>query len=333
MTTIIAEAGINHNGNIQTAFKLIDVAVKAKADIIKFQTFKSIDLATPNAEKVKYQKKNGDPSESQQKMLRNLELTYEEHIKLMLYCQKKNIEFLSTPFDMESVNFLNTLNMKRWKIPSGEITNIPFIRLISSLGKPIILSTGMSKLSEIAKALEILQSQGISKDNITVLQCTTSYPTPMNQVNLRAMNTIANTFGVKVGFSDHTSEVFTPIAAVALGASVIEKHFTLNKNMEGPDHKASLEPEELELMIKGIRDIEKSLGDGIKRPLECELENIKTARKSIVASRSIKKGEIFSANNLTAKRPGYGISPLHWDDLLDRKSSRDYDQDELIEWS
>ena len=332
MTIIIAEAGVNHNGDILKAYKLVDAAVQARANIVKFQTFSAKSLTTYNAEKANYQKLNTANKESQQNMLRKLELSHEDHFKIKAYCDKKGIEFLSTPFDKVSIDFLKSFNLKRWKIPSGEITNIPYLRSIASQGKPIILSTGMSNLEEIGNALNVIQKEGLSKDLVTVLQCTTSYPAPFHQINLNAMKTIANTFDVKVGFSDHTCDIFIPVAAVAMGATVIEKHFTLDKSMEGPDHKASLEPEELKNMIDAIRNVECALGDGKKRLLECEIENIVIARKSIVSKNKIKKGDYFSESNITSKRPAKGISPIHWDEIIGRKATKDYYPDEFITW-
>lgn len=332
MTIIIAEAGVNHNGDISKAYQLVDAAVQAKANIVKFQTFNAKSLTTYNAEKANYQKLNTANKESQQNMLRKLELSHEDHFKIKAYCDKKGIEFLSTPFDKVSIDFLKSFNLKRWKIPSGEITNIPYLRSIASQRKPIILSTGMSNLEEIGNALNVIQKEGLSKDLVTVLQCTTSYPAPFHQINLNAMKTIANTFDVKVGFSDHTCDIFIPVAAVAMGATVIEKHFTLDKSMEGPDHKASLEPEELKNMIDAIRNVECALGDGDKRLLECEIENIVIARKSIVSKNKIKKGDYFSESNITSKRPAKGISPIHWDEIIGRKATKDYYPDEFITW-
>ena len=332
MTIIIAEAGVNHNGDLKTAFDLVDAAVNAKADIIKFQSFKAEKLATFNADKAIYQKRETNPIESQQSMLKRLELNFDEQIQLKNYCDSRNIEFLSTPFDTESIKFLTNLNPKRWKIPSGEITNIPYLKIIGSQKIPIILSTGMSNMSEIALALETIQLSGTPKNMITVLQCTTCYPAPIDQINLNAMKTISEAFDVNVGYSDHTCDLFIPVAAVAMGAKIIEKHFTLDRTMEGPDHKASLEPHELVEMIQAIKKVEKSLGDGNKRPLASEIENIKVARKSIVASIKIKKGDIFSEENLTTKRPGIGISPIHWEKILGMEATRNYDYDELINW-
>lgn len=331
MTTfIIAEAGVNHNGSIELAKRLIDTASQAGADAVKFQTFKADNLVSKTAQKAAYQKQTTDASESQYTMIKKLELTEEMHHELIQYCNEKGILFLSTPFDHDSINLLNTLGMEIFKIPSGEITNLPYLRHIGSLGKKVIISTGMADLGEIEDALDILTDAGTSKEHITVLHATTEYPCPMDEVNLRSMNTIASAFGINVGYSDHTNGIEIPIAAVAMGASVIEKHFTLDRTMEGPDHKASLEPDELIAMVKAIRNIEKALGNGIKKPSPSEVKNMTVARKSIVASRPIQKGEMLSIDNLTIKRPGNGISPMRWDEIIDTLSSKDYIEDELI---
>lgn len=330
-TLIIAEAGVNHNGSLELAKKLIDVAVDAGVDYVKFQTFKALNLASKNAEKASYQKKNTNNSEeSQLDMLKKLELSKEMHFVLIDYCKEKHIKFLSTGFDLESIAFLNKIDIDLFKIPSGEITNLPYLRKIGSLGKPIIISTGMSNLEEIEKALEVLISAGANKEQITVLHCNTDYPTPMQDVNLRAMNAIKEEFNVKVGYSDHTLGIEIPIAAVAMGATVIEKHFTLDKAMEGPDHKASLEPEELKAMVDGIRNIEVALGDGIKKASASESKNIEIARKSIVANKKINKGDIFTEDNITIKRPGSGMSPMLWDSIIGTKANKDYEEDDLI---
>lgn len=331
MTTfIIAEAGVNHNGSIELAKRLIDTASQAGADAVKFQTFKADNLVSKTAQKAAYQKQTTDASESQYTMIKKLELTEEMHHELIQYCNEKGILFLSTPFDHDSINLLNTLGMEIFKIPSGEITNLPYLRHIGSLGKKVILSTGMADLGEIEDALDILTDAGTSKEHITVLHATTEYPCPMDEVNLRSINTIATAFGVNIGYSDHTNGIEIPIAAVAMGASVIEKHFTLDRTMEGPDHKASLEPDELIAMVKAIRNIEKALGNGIKKPSPSEVKNMTVARKSIVASRPIQKGEMLSIDNLTIKRPGNGISPMRWNEIIDTLSSKDYIEDELI---
>lgn len=327
---IIAEAGVNHNGKIDLAYKLIDVACESGADAVKFQTFKTENLVSKNAPKAAYQKNTTNQSESQFQMLKNLELDFDTHKKLIDYCNTKEIMFLSTPFDHESINLLNELDLQVFKIPSGEITNLPYLRHIGSLGKEVILSSGMSNLKEIEDALKILIGSGTSKENITVLHANTMYPTPMEDVNLRAMQTIREKFEVSVGYSDHTLGIEVDIAAVAMGAAVIEKHFTLNKNMVGPDHKSSLNPKELKKMVNSIRNIEKALGGDIKKPSKSEKPNIAIARKSIVASKFIKKGEIFSEKNLTVKRPGTGISPMEWDSIIGKVANCDYQKDDLL---
>ncbi len=327
---IIAEAGVNHNGSIEIAKKMIDVASDAGADAIKFQTFKAENLVTQNAEKAKYQKETSDKNESQFDMLKKLELDSKAHTELLSYCNNKNIIFMSTPFDIDSIKLLNSLDMKIFKIPSGEVTNLPYLRYIGKLDKEIILSTGMSDITEIRKALDILIGSGTKKDNITVLHANTEYPTPMEDVNLRAMLTIGSTFNVAYGYSDHTLGIEVDIAAVAMGASCIEKHFTLDKEMEGPDHKASIEPNELEAMIKAIRNIELALGTHEKKPSKSEVPNIPVVRKSIVASKNISKGDRLSENNLTIKRPGTGMSPMKWDEVIGTDATKAYDKDELI---
>ena len=327
---IIAEAGVNHNGSIQLAYKLIDVASASGADAVKFQTFKTENLVSINAQKAEYQKQATNQSESQFKMLKKLELDTNAHKKLINYCKKKDIVFLSTPFDHESIDLLNELELQIFKIPSGEITNLTYLRHIGSLRKEVILSTGMSTLKEIEEALIILTSAGTSKENITILHANTMYPTPMEDVNLRAMQTIQDKFGVAVGYSDHTLGIEVDIAAVAMGATIIEKHFTLDKSMDGPDHKSSISPEELKAMVSSIRNIEKALGSSIKKPSKSEKPNITMARKSIVASKSIKKGELFTEKNITTKRPGTGISPMEWDSIIDKVAKRDYQIDDLL---
>lgn len=328
---IIAEAGVNHNGDIKLARQLIDVAADAGADMVKFQTFSTDRLVTTGAQKADYQKQATDAGESQYEMIRRLELSREMHEELIKHCNSRNILFFSTGFDEGSVDLLAGLGLQMFKIPSGEITNLPYLRHIGSYAKPIILSTGMATLGEIEKALDVLEKAGAVRDYITVLHCNTEYPTPMSDVNLRAMQAIADAFGVAVGYSDHTQGIEVSIAAVALGATVIEKHFTLDRNLPGPDHKASLEPNELKAMVTAIRNIESALGDGIKRPAASEIKNRDIARKSIVAAKAIRVGEIFSEANLTTKRPGYGLSPMRWDEVLGRKSVRDYELNELIE--
>jgi N,N'-diacetyllegionaminate synthase len=328
-TYIIAEAGVNHNGDINLAKQMILVAKKAGADAIKFQTFKSENLVSKYASKADYQKKTTDQEETQLMMLKKLELSFRDFIELRDYALKVGICFLSTPFDLDSIEFLSTLGMAFWKIPSGEITNLPYLKKIEQTKLPIILSTGMSTMDEIAEALTIFKDY--KRDNITLLHCNTEYPTPYEDVNLMAMKTLKDTFGVKVGYSDHTPGIEIPVAAVVFGASVIEKHFTLDKTMTGPDHKASLNPEELARMIQSIRNVEKSFGDGIKRPSASEVKNKTAARKSIVAKREIKKGELFTEDNLTAKRPGDGISPMNWTKVLGMAAKRDFIADEKIE--
>lgn len=327
---IIAEAGVNHNGSVEIAKKLIDVAVEAGADAVKFQTFKAEKLVSKNTQKAEYQKQTTDKNESQFEMIKKLELDIEAHEKLITYCKTRNIMFLSTPFDHDSINLLNNLGLEVFKIPSGEITNLPYLRHIGNLNKKVILSTGMANLGEIESALDILSSAGTKRENITVLHANTEYPTPIEDVNLKAMVTIGNAFGVKFGYSDHTLGIEVPIAAVALGASVVEKHFTLDKNMEGPDHKASLEPDKLKAMVSAIRNIVKALGSGIKKPSKSELKNMHMARKSIVAIRDIKMGEILNEGNLAIKRPGSGISPMRWDEIMGTIAKKDYKEDELI---
>lgn len=322
---IIAEAGVNHNGSLDLAKKLVDKALEAGVDCIKFQTFKSENLVSMSAQMAEYQKENLGKDESQYKMLKELEISFEEFKELKKYCEEKNIMFLSTPFDLESCDFLNDLDMKIFKIPSGEITNLPYLRKINSFGKKVILSTGMANLNEIQDALNVLKDCDVS-----LLHCTTEYPCPYDNVNLNAIDTLKKEFKLEVGYSDHTQGIEVPIAAVAKGATIIEKHFTLDRNMEGPDHKASLEPNELKQMVTSIRNIEKAFGNGTKEPQECEKKNIEIARKSIVAKINIKKGEIFTENNLTTKRPGSGISPMKWDFIIGKTATKDYQEDELI---
>ena len=322
---IIAEAGVNHNGSLELAKKLVDKALEAGVDCIKFQTFKSENLVSMSAQMAEYQKENLGKDESQYKMLKELEISFEEFKELKEYCKEKNIMFLSTPFDLESCDFLNDLDMKIFKIPSGEITNLPYLRKINSFGKKVILSTGMANLNEIQDALNVLKDCEVS-----LLHCTTEYPCPYDNVNLNAIDTLRKEFKLEVGYSDHTQRIEVPIAAVAKGATIIEKHFTLDRNMEGPDHKASLEPNELKQMVTSIRNIEKAFGNGIKEPQESEKKNIEIARKSIVAKINIKKGEIFTEHNITTKRPGSGISPMKWDCIIGKTATKDYQEDELI---
>ncbi|EJU22118.1 N-acetylneuraminate synthase [Peptoanaerobacter stomatis] len=327
---IIAEAGVNHNGSLKLAKKLVDEAKNAGVDCIKFQTFIAENIVSKTAVKAEYQKQNTNNScESQYNMLKKLELSFSDFIELNNYCKAKNIQFLSTAFDFESIDFLSSLDMNVWKIPSGEITNLPYLIKIANLGKDVIISTGMSTMEDIQNALSVLKTNGAG--NITVLHCTTEYPAPFADVNLKAMLTIKDKFDVNIGYSDHTKGIEIPISAVALGATVIEKHFTLDKNMQGPDHKASLEPHELKKMVESIRNVESALGDGIKKLAESEKKNISVARKSIIAKRDIKKGEIFTQENLTVKRPGNGISPMKWFEILGQKAIKDFKEDELIE--
>ena len=330
-TLIIAEAGVNHNGDLDLARRLIDAAAEAGADWVKFQTFSADRMVTTHAGKADYQTRTTDAAESQYTMIRRLELTRDMHVALIAHCRQRGIQFSSTGFDPQSIDMLAELGLDCFKIPSGEITNLPYLRHVARYGKTVILSTGMATLGEIEAALDVLEHGGTPRSRITVLHCNTEYPTPMVDVNLRAMLAIGDAFGVAVGYSDHTSGIEIPIAAAALGATVIEKHFTLDRNLPGPDHKASLEPAELKVMVDAIRNIEQALGDGIKRPTASESKNKPIARKSLVAARSIKAGEVFSAANLTVKRPGTGLSPMRWDEVLGRKAPRDFAPDELIE--
>lgn len=330
-TLIIAEAGVNHNGDIDIAKKLIDIAAEAGADLIKFQTFNANLLVTEGALKADYQILASDTTESQQTMLRKLELTEAMHHELINHCILREIKFFSTGFDIESIDMLANLGQELFKIPSGEITNLPYLRHIGQLEKNVILSTGMSSMNEIESAIHILEESGTPRSRITVLHCTSAYPAPPLDVNLLAILSIRNKFGVEVGYSDHTLGIEISLAAVALGATVIEKHFTLDRTLPGPDHKASLEPSELKQMIIGIRKIEQALGDGNKRVMPSEIGNQKTARKSIVAKLDIKAGQVFTEENLTTKRPGAGVSPMEWNNLIGKKSSRNYQVDELID--
>jgi len=327
---IIAEAGVNHNGSVDLAKRLIDVAYNSGADAVKFQTFKAENLVSKNAQKADYQKQTTDVSESQFDMIKKLELDVDTHKELIAHCQEKDIMFLSTPFDHESINLLSDLGLQIFKIPSGEITNLPYLRHIGSLGKKVVLSTGMSNLKEVGDALNILINAGTSKDNITVLHANTMYPTPMEDVNLNAMLTMQKEFDVAVGYSDHTLGIEVDIAAVAMGASCIEKHFTLDRAMDGPDHRASLEPEELKEMVNSIRNIEKALGSSEKKPSQSESVNIDVARKSIFAKIDINKGDILDKKNLCVKRPGSGISPMKWDEVMGTISIKNYKKNTLI---
>lgn len=330
-TIIIAEAGVNHNGDIQIAKQLIDSAADAGADLVKFQTFSADRLVTAYAQKADYQNLTTDAAESQHQMLRRLELNADMHHTLMAHCASRGIGFFSTGFDVESVNLLVSLGQDHFKIPSGEITNLPYLRHIGALGRRIMVSTGMATLGEVEAALDVLEVSGTSRENMVVLHCTTEYPTPMGEVNLRAMQNMGNALGVEVGYSDHTLGIEIPVAAVAFGARVIEKHFTLDRTMQGPDHKASLEPQELKAMVHAIRNVEVALGDGVKRPSASEMKNKSIARKSLVAIRAIRAGEVFSADNVGTKRPGTGISPMRWDEVMGRVARRNFTVDELIE--
>lgn len=329
-TFIIAEAGVNHNGSVAIAKKLIDAAVKTGADAIKFQSFITDKIVKRDAPKAEYQKRWTGQEESQYGMLKRLELSRDAHKTLIEYCKSKKIEFLSSPFDFDSIELLRELGLRIFKIPSGEITNLPYLRKIGRLKKKVIMSTGMANLKEIDDAIKSLLKAGTKKQDITVLHCNTEYPTPIEDVNLRAMETIRKTFKVKVGYSDHTTGIEIPIAAVALGASVIEKHFTLDKRMEGPDHKASLDPVEFQNMVRAIRNIEKALGSSVKKPSRSEIKNREIVRKSIVALRNIRKGEEFTEKNVGTKRPGNGISPMEWDKVIGKKAERSFKQDESI---
>lgn len=328
---IIAEAGVNHNGDLGLAKQLIDVAAESGVDIVKFQTFNANRQVTLTAKKADYQTQATGSKESQHEMLRRLELTEAMHKELIAHCAARKIGFFSTGFDIESIDLLLSLGQDHFKIPSGEITNLPYLRHIGKLGKSVILSTGMATLGDIEAAIDVLEQAGTARAQITVLHCTTEYPTPMNEVNLRAMQSIHAAFGVAVGYSDHTQGIEVAIAAVAMGATVIEKHFTLDRNLPGPDHKASLEPEELKAMVAAIRNIEVALGDGIKRLTPSEARNKPVARKSLVASQVIKAGQIFTAKNVTTKRPGTGISPMRLDEVMGKTALRDFAVDELIE--
>lgn len=329
-TTIIAEAGVNHNGSIKIAKKMIDVAAFAGADFVKFQTFKAESLVTHSADKAEYQKESTSTSESQFDMIKKLELDRAAHEELIEHCEQKGIRFLSAAFDHDSIDLLAELGIQFYKIPSGEITNLPYLRHVGRMGKPVVMSTGMSTLKEVEAAMNVLLDTGVKKDDLTILHCNTEYPTLMKDVNLKAMLTIREQLRVAIGYSDHTFGIEVPVAAVAMGATVIEKHFTLDRTMPGPDHAASLEPEELKAMVTAIRNIEKSIGDGVKKPSSSEAKNIFAARKSIVAAKKIKKGDIFTEKNLIVKRPGTGISPIRWDDVLGMAADKDYLIDDQI---
>lgn len=332
-TLIIAEAGVNHNGSIEMAKQLVEKAVEAGVDYIKFQTFKASKLVTKSAKQAEYQQRNiGSQENSQYQMLKKLELSPEEHQILIDYCHQLGIKFFSTAFDFDSIEYLHSLDLGLWKIPSGEVTNYPFLKRIAAYNEKTILSTGMCDMQDVRNAVEALYKNGLSKENLILLHCNTEYPTPFEDVNLKAMDALREEFGVEVGYSDHTKGIEVPIAAVALGATVIEKHFTLDRTLPGPDHKASLEPDELKAMVSAIRNIEKAVGgDGTKHVSESERKNIAIARKSIVAACDIKAGEVFTEDNLTVKRPGSGISPMRWEEVLGMKAKRDFAEDELIE--
>jgi N,N'-diacetyllegionaminate synthase len=328
---VIAEAGVNHNGSLETAKRLVEVAANAGADFVKFQTFNADDIVTKTADKAEYQKIATGNDVSQYEMLKSLELTSDMHEQLLEHCDNFSIGFLSTGFDQSSVAYLVSLGQQLVKVPSGEITNLPYLKFVGSLGLPVILSTGMSSLEEVGDALSVLKNAGTDKDRVTVLHCTSEYPAPFENVNLNAMQTISKEFGVSVGYSDHTTGIEISIAAAALGATVIEKHFTLDRALPGPDHKASLEPDELVALVKSIRNIEIALGDGSKVPSNGENKNKLIARKSIVARQDIHSGDSFTVDNLTTKRPGTGVSPMKWHEILGKTATRDYLQDEIIE--
>lgn len=329
-TYIIAEAGVNHNGSLDTALALVDRARAARADCVKFQTFIAENAISRQAEKAAYQKETTGGDTSQLDMVKRLELPFSAFLKLKNRCDQVGITFLSTPFDLESIAFLDTLNMPFWKIPSGEITNLPYLLAIAKTGRPVVMSTGMCGMEEIQAAVDVLRANGTPQ--ITLLHCNTEYPTPYADVNLHAMAAMRSRFGLEVGYSDHTPGIEIPMAAAALGAAVIEKHFTLDRGMEGPDHKASLEPEELKAMVEGIRHVEMALGDGVKQPSPSERKNTDIARKSIVACRTIRKGETLTEENLTVKRPGSGISPMRWFEVIGTRAARDFAEDEIIEF-
>lgn len=331
-TIIIAEAGVNHNGSIENAFKLVDAAVDAGVDYVKFQTFKAEKLVSKDAKKAAYQIQNtGDADSSQYAMLKKLELSHEQHEELIRYCNQKGIKFFSTAFDLDSLQYLKDIGLDLVKIPSGEITNYPYLKLAAKLFDKVILSTGMSTMDDISAAVQVFLQEGISLDNISILHCNTEYPTPFEDVNLKAMLYIGEELGTSIGYSDHTLGIEVPVAAVALGATMIEKHFTLDKTMEGPDHIASLEPKELKDMVTAIRNIEKSIsGSGIKEPSASEMKNIAIARKSIVAATTISKGDLLTEENITTKRPGTGINPMKWNEIIGRTAQRDYFTDDLI---
>jgi N,N'-diacetyllegionaminate synthase len=328
---IIAEAGVNHNGSLEMALQLVDVAADAGADAVKFQTFTADALVSKTAQKADYQKQTTNADESQYAMLKRLELSKEDHLAIIKRCQTRQIQFLSTPFDLSSIALLHTLGMTTYKVPSGELTNLPYLRQVATVAQQVILSTGMANLAEVEGALQVLLATGLRRDQVIILHATTEYPCPIDEVNLTAMLTLKHAFSVVVGYSDHTKGIEIPVAAVAMGAKVIEKHFTLDNRLPGPDHIASLEPQELKAMVSAIRNIEMALGDGIKRPSLSEQKNMTVARKSLVASRLIKKGELLTPDNMTVKRPGTGISPMRWDDVMGRTACKDFMVDEQIE--
>lgn len=328
---IIAEAGVNHNGSLELAKQLVDKAADAGVDFIKFQTFKSEKLVSKSAKQAKYQQRNiGKKDDGQLAMLKKLELSEADHVELIAYCEQKGVKFFSTAFDLTTIDLLHSFNLGFWKIPSGEVTNYPYIRKIAQYHEPVILSTGMCELSDIEAAVKVLLEFGVQKEQVTILHCNTEYPTPFQDVNLKAMLEIGEKFGVQIGYSDHTKGIEVPVAAVALGATVIEKHFTLDKNMEGPDHKASLEPDELKAMVSAIRNIEQALGSGHKTISISERKNIEIARKSIVAACPIKAGELLTEDNLTVKRPGNGISPMRWNEVIGTRATKDFEEEEVI---
>ena len=331
---IIAEAGVNHNGDIKLAKKLIDAASEAKVDYVKFQSFKADKLVSPEAKKANYQIKNiGDNDDSQYQMLKQLELSSEDHIELISYCNSKKINFFSTAFDVDGISYLSSLNLNVFKIPSGELTNFPYLRAIANTRLPVILSTGMANIGEIEKSINVLISNGTKKSDITVLHCNTEYPTPMMDVNLKAMLTIKEKLGVSIGYSDHTLGIEVAIAAVAMGAEVIEKHFTLDRNMKGPDHRASLEPHELKEMVKSIRNIQKAIsGNGIKEASDSEKKNIFIVRKSIHLSKDLKSGSIITEKNIITLRPGDGICPMNWKNVIGLKVNRDLNKFTKLTW-
>ena len=326
---IIAEAGVNHNGDLKIAKEMVLAAKRAGADAIKFQTFVTENLVTRNARTAEYQKQNTGKQETQYEMLKKLELSYEDYRELKEVCSETGIEFLSTPFDIESIKILEKLDIDKFKVPSGEITNYPYLVQIARTGKPVIMSSGMCTWTEIADAVQVLRAHGTTE--LSLLHCTTEYPAPYDEINLKVINAMQEKFGVTVGYSDHTQGIEIAVAAVAMGAEIIEKHFTLSRDMEGPDHKASLEPEELKAMVQAIRNVEKAIGNSQKRPSQSEIENMKIVRKSIVAKREIKAGELFSEKNLTTKRPGTGISPMMWETVIGHTAVRNFEKDECIE--